>query len=206
MRRAAAVLLALAGVSLLIIALVASRAQREDGTEEPGAVGVGQKHMLVSLHSRRQPSYQLTWNAPDGATGYTVYIATPCPAPVCHAPDCPVICADGGADAGDGGICIVQACGAGCAYNADVGDCTCHNDAGQALCHNNITAANIDAGGCSSPAFCCVTYPGAPAPAGQHDGIIVSQCYRTYADGGAVAPDALSLYIEHAYLFDVEAH
>jgi hypothetical protein len=207
LKRPASWLLALMGLSAAVAITIALVGQHgEEPAAQLGAVGLGQKHMLVSLHSRRQPSFQLTWNAPDGATGYTVYIATPCPAPVCHAPDCPVICADGGADAGDGGICIVQGCGAGCAYNADAGDCTCHNDAGQAVCHSNITAANIDAGGCSSPAFCCVTYPGTPAPHGQHDGIIVSQCYRTYADGGAVAPDAIGLYIEHAYLFDVEAH
>lgn len=204
MKRAATALLALAGLSLAILLVVGHLAHRgEETAPEAPRVALGQKHMLVSLHSRRQVSFQLTWNAPDGATGYTVYVSPKCPSPICKAPACPVTCTDGGSDSG---ICTIQACSDGCAYNADAGDCTCHNDAGQAVCHNNITAGNLDAGGCSAPGFCCVTYPGAPAPPGQHDGIIVSQCYRTKADGGAVVDGAVSLYIEHAYLFDVEAH
>lgn len=203
--KAASVLLVVAALAIGALAAVMVVSRPAAGPDEHGcAMAVGQKHFLVAIHQRRAPSFQLTWNAPDGAAGYTVYIAKACPSPTCHAPTC--VLPDGGPDDGPITVGACNNCNPRGAYNQDADTCTCLNDAGQGTCVNgSIAATDISAGGCANPALCCVTYPGAPAPAGQHDGIIVSRCFQV-TDAGAMKDAAVSLYVETPYYLDVEAH
>jgi hypothetical protein len=210
-RHPVAALLVLAALFLgvlLVVHLLAKR--REMDGSDLAHQGLGQRHMLVSIHKRRQPSFQLMWNAPDGATGYTVYVASNCAPASAGAADA------GAADAGaaaiycPGEVSVCSSLHTTTNYNSDAGTCACNGDGGliRGCSIGPITAAAIANGGCANPALCCVTYPGAPAPAGQHDGIVVSACYKTHADGGAVvdAAGGGSLYVETGYYFDVEAH
>jgi RNA polymerase sigma factor (sigma-70 family) len=164
---------------------------------EERAAGLGQKHFLVSGHVRRQPSWQLTWIAPDAATGYTVYIGSVCPGP--QPPPADAGAADAGAaDAGaaavlcPGEVALCTLLHTTTNYNVDAGTCACNGDGGltRGCIFSTIGTAAIAAGACSNASLCCVAYPGTPAPAGKKDGLVVSQCYSSLtADGGPIQTD-----------------